>query len=151
MVWHAESKRRGDILAAQYAVMSFRNAGSDRQSQFWRSKMKRALAIGLMTLGIAFAGQGPASAAPLGVANTGAPLSHYTDDMLAPAGFDGCWWDVPVIGAGVAFFELLRDEERNRYCPHGYEDVAVDQPVSVKDYEYRKESPKHGRDYLSPK
>jgi hypothetical protein len=82
--------------------------------------MKRAFAIALLGLGITFACHGPASAAAASIPGVIAPLTNTAADAPTPVGFDGCWWDVPIIGAGVAFFELLRDEELDRYCPRHF-------------------------------
>ena len=75
--------------------------------------MKRAIVIALMGLGLNLAGQGPAAA--MSMAGLTAPLAH-TDRSALPVGSRACWWDKPVIGAGVAFFELLRDDEFDRHC-----------------------------------
>jgi hypothetical protein len=82
--------------------------------------IKRALAIALLGLGMSFAGHVPASAA-MPMAGVAVPLSTTAGDALTPVGYSACWWDVPVIGAGVAFFELLRDTEYDYHCSRHFE------------------------------
>lgn len=77
--------------------------------------MKRALAIALIGAGIGAASHEPVRAAAVSIAGIGAPLTDAGRGILMPAG-NACWWDVPVLGAGVAFLELLRDEEFDYSC-----------------------------------
>jgi hypothetical protein len=78
--------------------------------------MRRAVAIALLGLGIGFAGSAPASAGGKSAHDEALPLHPAPVEVLTPADSSRCWWDVPVIGAGVAFFELLRDEEVDYHC-----------------------------------
>ena len=79
--------------------------------------MKRAFAVALLGLGMSFAGQAPASAAAASISGAALPLAQMAGDSATRVGGKrACWWDVPVIGAGVAFFELLRDTEFDYHC-----------------------------------
>lgn len=86
--------------------------------------MKRAIAIALMGLGLQLAGQAPAEAATITVSSTGGLMARPSDSMVTRVGGNACWWDEPIIGAGVAFFELLRDEEADRHCDGYQSDYA---------------------------
>jgi hypothetical protein len=74
------------------------------------SMIKRALAIALTALGLSFAGQGPASAAMVFVPGATA------GSTLTPVLYNGACVDLPVVGIGVAFFELLLDDEFDYHC-----------------------------------
>jgi hypothetical protein len=77
--------------------------------------IKRALATALLGLGVSFAGEIPPSAA-MPLSGIAAPLPNVAGAPMTPVGYSACWWDVPVIGAGVAFLELLRDTEFDYHC-----------------------------------
>ena len=78
--------------------------------------MKRAIAIALMGLGLNFTGQGVADAAATSMGGLAVPLVEHTDSGVISVGSNACWWDVPVVAPGVAFFELLRDDEIYPHC-----------------------------------
>ena len=78
---------------------------------------RRAAAIVLIGLGICLAGHDPASAGAKHHAYSADSAATSADETLAYAGQGRCWWDVPVINAGVAFFQLLRDDEPVTRCP----------------------------------
>ena len=79
--------------------------------------MKRALATALIVLGISLGAQGSASAGAGALAGLAAPLAETVGDTAtAVGGASCCWWDYPIIGAGVAFWELFRDEEFDYHC-----------------------------------
>ena len=77
--------------------------------------IKRALAIALTALGLSFAGQGSASAAMVSLPGA-ATLTATTGSTLTPVLYNGACLDVPVVGIGVAFFELLLDDEFDYHC-----------------------------------
>jgi hypothetical protein len=121
--------------------------------------MKRALALALMATGITCAGNAPSSAAAGALPGVAAPLAQAANAGLIRAGFDhnqGCWWDVPVVNAGVAFFQLLRDEEPITHCDdYPYDSTVVGEPEPIAPLHegkaYRKGRPKKSGDYLPPK
>jgi hypothetical protein len=78
--------------------------------------MKRAFAIALLGLGTGFFAHDPASAAPPSGATGLAALQarNMSDDMVVRTG--GRCFELPVVGAVVAFVELLRDEEFDHTC-----------------------------------
>jgi hypothetical protein len=80
------------------------------------SMIKRALAIALTALGLSFVGQGPASAAIVSVPSVATPLSTTAGSSLTPVLYNGACVDLPVVGIGVAFFELLLDDEFDYHC-----------------------------------
>lgn len=82
--------------------------------------MKRAVAIALLGLGLSFAAHTPANAGGKSRHDEALPLRPAPVEVLRPANSSRCWWDVPVIGAGVAFFELLRDTEVDYHCTEYY-------------------------------
>jgi hypothetical protein len=90
--------------------------------------MKRALATILTVAGISFATYGPANAVAGALPGIAAPLADTAGDTVTTVGWDGnsgcCWWDWPILGAGVAFWELSRDREVDYHCCnrrwHGY-------------------------------
>ena len=88
--------------------------------------MRRAVAIALLGLAVSFAGPGPASAGGKVAHDETLPLRPAPVEVLRPVDSSRCWWDVPVIGAGVAFFELLRDEEVDYHCTGYYSAPAYD-------------------------
>lgn len=77
--------------------------------------MKRVLTVALLGWGLCFTGNGQANAAATSIPGMAAPLTKATAETMTPARFR-CLWDLPLISAGVAFFELLRDEEGDRHC-----------------------------------
>jgi hypothetical protein len=76
---------------------------------------KGIFAVALLASGLLFTGHGPGNAAATSIPGMAAPLTKATAEMVTPVRFR-CVWDLPIISAGVAFFELLRDEEGDRHC-----------------------------------
>jgi hypothetical protein len=115
--------------------------------------MRRVLAIALMAFGTSFAVSAPTPATAVTLSGDAVRLADTGRTMLTPAG-GPCWWDVPVVGAGVAFFELLRDEEVDRHCsryPHEGEIVGEPAPVLEDNGSYKDHGPKYREKYLPPK
>jgi hypothetical protein len=116
--------------------------------------MRRVLAIALMAFGITSAVCAPTPATAVPLSGDTAQLADRAEPMLTLAGGSACWWDVPVVGAGVAFFELLRDEEVDRHCsryPYEGEIVGEPAPVLEDNGSYKDHGPKHREKYLPPK
>ena len=81
--------------------------------------IRHALAIALLGIGIGFAAQAPAGAAALSISGVAAARTNAADDTLIRVG--GRCFELPIVGAAVAFVELLRDEEFDRHCDRHFD------------------------------
>ncbi len=105
--------------------------------------IKQAVAVALLGAGLGLVGQMPAGAMPLPASSFAASPATQADHTLLKVG--GRCFELPVVGAAVAFFELLRDEEFDRHCDrhfdgdsyyrHSYDERS---DLSTKDTGYRR-------------
>ena len=61
------------------------------------------------------------SAAMVSAPGVATSLTATTGGTLTPVLYNGACLDVPVVGIGVAFFELLFDEESDYHCTRHFD------------------------------
>jgi hypothetical protein len=107
--------------------------------------IKHALAVALLGIGIGVTGHAPVYAAPP-LSGVAASSIRIADNTVVKVG-GLCLDEVPVVQGVVAFVQLLRDEEIDRYCDRHYDGDDYDRHT----YDDRKYPSYKDDGYAQPK